>query len=70
MADDGEFTDGGKTYSRGGLWTDAVEVSKSDTKAKTPTYRHAQKEAMKKGDSSTYFMRKTSKKAAAKSRSK
>jgi hypothetical protein len=35
------------------------KFTKIDTKAKTPTYKHAQKEAMQKGDSGTYFMRKS-----------
>jgi hypothetical protein len=33
-----------------------------DTKPKSLTYREAQKRAMERGDASTYFMRKTSKK--------
>jgi hypothetical protein len=39
--------------------TGELVPSRIDTKAKTPTYRHAQKEAMQRGDSGTYFMRKT-----------
>jgi hypothetical protein len=37
------------------------DTTKEDTKAKIPTYRHAQKNAMEHGDSGTYFMRKAEK---------
>jgi len=35
-----------------------LKLDESETKAKTPTYKHAQREAMKRGDTDTYFMRK------------
>lgn len=37
------------------------KLSKKELGPKSPSYRHAQKEAMQKGDAGTYFMRKTGK---------
>jgi hypothetical protein len=48
----------------GGVWnkhTGSYE-STDAPRPPVPTYRYAQKEAMKRGDSSTYFMRKTERK--------
>jgi len=41
-----------------------------DTKKAPPTYKYAQKEAMKRGDAGTYFMRKSSNKKSRKGGSK
>jgi hypothetical protein len=56
----------------GGVWNKRTGkyVSTDAPKSKVPTYRHAQKEAMKRGDSNTYNMRKTASKKATKRGSK
>jgi hypothetical protein len=48
-----------------GVWDNRTGkmVSTDAPRPKTPTYRHAQTEAMKRGDSSTYYMRKTDRKS-------
>jgi len=54
----------------GGVWEkrSGSYVSSDAPKSKVPDYRHAQKEAMKRGDADTYFMRKVGKAKRGKSK--
>lgn len=51
-----------EAYTDSGFWTASEHVPKRLRKAPVATVKHAQKIAMERGDSDTYFQRKTAKK--------